>query len=206
MNEMDLHLANRMIKDIENDLSSSKFVFNTTFTQISKTNLLLLKGFLDIQKKSGLFTVLDRPHQYMSYLLNMHGVSQENLWFIDAVTHTSGQELKRSRKVNFLASPFHVDRLLEDIEFYSNNKTKGFIPLQKVDFLMIDNIATMLNYNMMRKVEDFVVSLSDFQKEYDHIVISVTIDRESNPKLCEVLLEYFDSIIDTEELKNEIQI
>ncbi len=206
MNRKDILLAEKIIEEIRGHRTSSMLIFNTNFTQVGKTNLMLLKGFLDIEKDSGLFVVLDRPHQYMSYLLRMHDVSQENLWFIDAVTHTSGLERKKSDNVNFLEGPFHIERLIDTIEFHGKDPTGGFLPIEKVDFFIMDNIATILNYNNMDKVEEFIKSMCKFHEKHPHILGCVTIDKESNPELNEVLIEYFDYMVDIEKIKKEVDV
>ncbi len=206
MNRKDILLAEKIIEEIRGHRTSSMLIFNTNFTQIGKTNLLLLKGFLDIEKDHGFFIAVDRPHQYMSYLLSIHDVNQENLWFIDTVTHTSGLKKKNRDNVNFLDDLFHIERLLDDMKFHSKDRSKSFLPLEKVDFFLMDNLANMLNYNHMDKVEEFIKSLCRFHEIHSHIVGAVTVDKESNPELSEILIEYFDYMVDIEELKKEVDL
>lgn len=205
MNERDLDLSKRIIKEIQGLRNSAMLIFNTNFTQIGKTNLLLLKGLLDMENESGFMVVLDRPHQYMSYLLHMHDVSQENLWFIDAVTHTSGLQREEKDNVNFLDSPFHIEGLFDTIEFSGDNPSIGFLSPEKVDFFMIDNIATLLNYNDMDKVEEFIISFCKFLQTHSHILGCVTIDDESHPELSEILTDHFDYMVDVEALRKEVR-
>ncbi len=206
MNERDLYRAEQLMEEISGHRNSAMFIFNTKFTQIGKTNLLLLKGLLDIEGESGFFVVLDRPHQYMSYLLRMHKVNQKNLWFIDGVTHTSGLEREERDNVNFLEGPFHIETLFDNMEFGGMGVEKGFLSPESVDFFLIDNIASMLNYNEVNRVESFIISFSDFIKTHSHIMGGVTIDKESNPELSEILMEHFDYMIDTENMNKEAEI
>lgn len=204
MNEKDICLVEHIMAKIREHRNSSLLVFNTTFTQIGKTNLLLLKGLLDIDGESGFFVVLDRPHQYMSYLLHMHMVNQENIWYIDGVTHTSGTKKEESDHVNFLEGPFHIDNLFDKIGLDSMFAQKGFPPSETIDFFLIDNIATMLNYNDIDVVERFVLSFHGFIKTNPHMMGAITIDKESNPELSDILIRNSDHLIDIEELKKEV--
>ncbi|MGM0510306.1 MAG: hypothetical protein ACQESD_04175 [Thermoplasmatota archaeon] len=205
MDEKALQLAEKILEETRGHRTSSMLIFNTNFTQISKTNLILLKAFLDLESGSGVFIVLDRPHQYMSYLLNLHGVNQEELWFVDTVTHTSGIERKEGDNVNFLEGPFHSDNMLKAIESKCGGKdSENLLRLEKIDFLMIDNIATMLNYNSIEKVENFIISFKKFQKDHANITGAMTIDKVSNPELNEILIEHFDYMIDIDDLKKEV--
>ncbi len=204
MNERDLLLAERMMEEIRAHRNSATIMINTTFTQIGKTNLLLLKGLLDIEGETGFFTVLDRPHQYMSYLLKMHEVNQENLWFIDAVTHMSGLKREENNQVNFLEGPFHIENLFEVVELGIKQTKTTFHSIESIDFFIVDNIATMLNYNDMNRVEELIISFHNFLKTHPHMMGGVTIDKESNPELSEILTEHFDYMIEMEDLKKEV--
>ncbi len=205
MNQRDLQFVEKIMEEIRGLRNSATLVFNTTFTQIGKTNLLLLKGLLDIEQLTGYFIVLDRPHQYMSYLLHMHKVSQENLWFIDSVTHQSGVKMELSDRVEFLEGPFHVENLFKTFEMINDGKGKGFVSMDRVDFLLVDNIATMLNYNNIEQIEEFVISLKAYIEKYPHMMGGVTIDKESHPELSEILLEHYDYMIDLEDLKKDVE-
>lgn len=204
MNEKDLALVEKIMSEIRKVRNTSTIVFNANFTKIGKTNLLLLKGLLDVEKESGFFVVLDRPHQYMSYLLNMHGVNEEFLWYVDTATHMSGGAKKEEDNVNFVEGPFHIERLFEAFEAQGEGKSLSSLRSpEKVDFMLIDNIATMLNYNSTENVTNFIKNFQDFVKDHSHMLGGVTIDDGSQPELNEILTEHFDYRIDIKELKKE---
>ncbi len=205
MNDKDLALVEKIMQEIKKVRNTSTIVFNTNFTQIGKSNLLLLKGLLDHEKESGFFVVLDRPHQYMSYLLHMHDVGEEYLWFVDTVTHMSGGAKEEEDNVNFVEGPFHINRLFEAFEPHDDGKSLSALRSpEKVDFMMIDNLATMLNYNTTEKVTDFIKNYQGFVKDHSHMLGGVTIDGESQPEMNEILTEHFDYRIDIKELKKEV--
>ncbi|MBS3817263.1 MAG: hypothetical protein KGY76_06840 [Candidatus Thermoplasmatota archaeon] len=206
MNEKDLTLVKRLMEEVDEvkkDDPCPSILFDTSFTQIAKTNLLLLKGFLDIKDKKGYFVVLDRPHQYMAYLLHMHDVSQENIWYIDTVTHMSGQEKVEGDNVDFVEGPFHIEKLFEAFKPKGENQSHFASP-EEIDFVLIDNISSMLNYNSMDKVEDFIGSFRELIEESDAIVGGLVIDNESHPELNEVIRKHLDKFIDIEDIKEEL--
>lgn len=205
MNERDLALVDSIMGEIRNMRNSTALIFNTTFTQIGKTNLLLLKGLLDIEEESGFFVVLDRPHQYMSYLLHMHEISQDKLWYVDTMTHMSGGKKESKDNVDFLEGPFHIENLFNKFELQeSTNIGEGVISPKDMDFFLIDNVSTMLNYNTMDRVEEFIGSFRDFIDSHTHLMGGVTIDRDSHPELSEILVDHFDYMVDIEELKKDV--
>lgn len=205
MNERDLKIVDGIFNELHEIETRGSVVFNANFTQIAKTNLLLLKGLLDIDGEKGLFVVLDRPHQYMSYLLHMHDVSQERLWYIDTVTHVSGGKREEDKNVNFLEDPFHVEDLFESFGTHVNAGFQGeFTDIDNIDFILVDNVATMLNYNETKRVERFIKVFHSFLSDHPHVLGGLTIDPESNPELNEIINNYFDFVIDVETIKKEV--
>ncbi len=71
---------------IDVDESASVYLVHTKYTNLVRVNLVLLKAFLDEKHKRGLMITIDRPHQYVSHLMQLHGVDQTNLTFIDAIS------------------------------------------------------------------------------------------------------------------------
>lgn len=205
MNESDLKLVERIVEELDDIDNRGSVVFDTTFTQIAKTNLLLLKGLMDKKEEKGLFVVLDRPHQYMSYLLHMHDVRQENIWYIDTVTKMADGVQKDEENVNFLEDQFHVGDFFNVFESEITTGLEGrFSSMENIDFMILDNISTMLNYNRIEEVEKFIKNGADFISEHPHLMGGVTVDSESNPELYEVMTKNFDFIIDVEKLKKEV--
>lgn len=205
MNERDLKIVEKIVDELNDIDNHGSVVFDTTFTQIAKTNLLLLKGLLDPNGEKGLFVVLDRPHQYMSYLLHMHDVNQDNIWYIDTVTRMADGTNDRGDNVNFLEDQFHIGNFFEVFESKITTGLEGkFSALEDIDFMILDNIATMLNYNRIEEVEKFIKNGSDFISQHPHIMGGVTVDSESNPELYEIITKNFDFVIDVEKFKKEV--
>ncbi len=204
MNERDITLAKNLMKKIDEvrgGKSTLSLIVNTSFTQIGKINLLLLKGFLDLEGKKGCFVVLDRPHQYIAYLLNMHDISQENIWYIDTVSQMSGQKKEEGDKVNFVEGPFYLENLFD--AFVSDEKGTALVSRDKVDFVLVDNISSMLSYNTMDKVEEFLRSFKDLVDSSNGMVGCLVIDSNSYPDLENKVREYMDSYIDMQDCQED---
>ncbi|MGM0405940.1 MAG: hypothetical protein ACQEQM_07355 [Thermoplasmatota archaeon] len=200
MNPHDLNVIDKIFKELKEIENRGAVVFNANFTKIAKTNLLLLKGLMEIEGEKGLFVSLDRPHQYMSYLLKIHDVDQDDLWFIDAVTRMSGEKKNTEGNVDFLEDAFHVG----DLFHYLKEHNGEFLRIDDIDFIVIDNIATMLNYNRTAKVKEFIIKFKEFTDKHPHVLAGVTIDPESNPELSEIINELFDYKIDIKTIQEEV--
>lgn len=205
MNQRDLKLVDNIMNEVRQLRNSSILVFNTNFTQIGKMNLLLLKGFLDVENLTGYFIALDRPHQYMSYLLHMHNVNQENLWFVDAVTYHSGTKQEPSDKVEFVEGPFHLESLFDIFELIDQGKGASYIAMDRVDFIVVDNISTMLNYNELDQVEKFIKSFNEFIEKRHHITGGIIIDPNPYPELKDLLIKHGGRSIDIEQIKKDVE-
>ncbi len=203
MNEKNIELVKKIMMEMKQIENPNTILFDTSFTQIAKTNLLLLKGFLDMEDKKGYFVVLDRPHQYMAYLLHMHDISQENIWYIDTVTHMSGGRKVDNENVDFIEGAFHIEQLFEKFE-KNRSDDHQFASPNDVDFILIDNISSMLNYNSMEKVEEFVESFRSLVKNYENLTGCLVIDSDSHPELDKVIQKHVNPVIDVKKFKEEL--
>ncbi len=205
MNENDLAIVEELMKRLkkfEVNHSSGLILIDTTFTQIAKSNLLLLKGFLENEGRGGYFIALDRPHQYMSYLLDMHDISHDRLWFIDTASPVSGQKKVKSKKVNFLEGPFHIEHLFNTFDLKADNQ-EGFPSISTSGFIMIDNISSILNYNSIEKVKKFIESFKKLVKDHSELIGSLVLDSDSYPELYELIESHIDMHITVDELKED---
>lgn len=204
MNEKDLDTVKGLMEEIDGieGHDNKSLLFDTSFTQIAKTNLLLLKGLLDIKDKKGYFVVLDRPHQYMAYLLHMHDISQENIWYIDTVTHMSGQEKVEKDNVDFVEGPFHIEHLFDALEPKSEEQS-NFASPEEIDFVLIDNISSMLNYNSIEKAEEFIESFKELIDKSEGIMGCLVIDSDSYPELDSIIRNYLDEAIEIDSIKED---
>lgn len=203
MNERDLSVVENLMEKIngmEGHNPNLSLLVDTSFTQIAKTNLLLLKGFLDLEGEKGYFVVLDRPHQYMAYLLHMHDINQENIWYIDTVTSMSGEEKVDRDNVNFVDGPFHIDHLIDVFE-PGEEKGSRFASIDETDFVLIDNISSMLNYNSIDKVEEFIKLFKKMIDDSSGMLGCFVIDSDSHPELSKVLKEHIETHIDIDDCK-----
>ena len=60
-------------------VDKKKILMVSKYTERTRVNLILLKFFLEEMNMRGIFITIDRPHQYIEYLLNLHGISQKKL-------------------------------------------------------------------------------------------------------------------------------
>jgi hypothetical protein len=165
VNERDLQLAHAVSAMIESDNRDAIFLVQTKYTNLVRVNLVILKALLDDQRRSGLMITIDRPHQYLSHLMQLHQVDQKNLVFLDVISSHSSDSKGEAPNKGFQGGPFHIETL-PDFIFSGNSESRELgIDVSKIEFVVIDNVSTLLTYNTMD-------SIMIFFKRYGELVES----------------------------------
>jgi hypothetical protein len=191
MNTNDIQLMKAVLSQIEDSSKRNNLLFLVNYVQISKFNLILLKALLEELRMSGIFVTVDRPHQYMEHLLRLHRIDFSNLLFIDTIAQFSAQDMNDNpdnNNVKWLDSPFQIDLLPEIFCVNPQNPddAEGKIDLTGMDFIYIDNLSTLLNYNDYNTVKRFLEKyLLKFQT-VNNIFIPVVLDGFTHTSLFEV--------------------
>jgi hypothetical protein len=140
---------------IESDGCDAMFLVQTKYTNLVRVNLVILKALLDDQRKTGLVITVDRPHQYLSHLMQLHQVDQKNLAFLDVISSHSSDSKGEASSKEFHRGPFHIETL-PDFLFSGNAESRELgIDISKIQFIVIDNVSTLLTYNTMESIMTF---------------------------------------------------
>ncbi len=201
-NNINLDLVKRLTDDVCEIGGSNIVLIDTPTTMVAKTNFFLLRGLLDIKKKKGFYVALDRPHQNMDYLLSNHGIDRDNIWYIDTVTHISGGEKVESRNVEFVDMSFEIENLMEVFE--EDGNSKGSPSLDDVDFILLENLSAMMNYNSIESIEKFIECFDRVIHDHEDLMGCLVMDTNAHENLSEVVNGYLDKIIDVKKIKEEL--
>jgi len=98
---------------------------------------------------------VDRPHQYLSHLMQLHGVDQTNLVFIDAISLHSADTKGGEVAPEFQMGPFHIETLPDFLMKHEDGGSSFQIDMSTIDFVIIDNVSTLLTYNTMESIKRF---------------------------------------------------
>ncbi len=197
MNERDMLLmqkVNSMLGPME---GINRVMFTVKYTQLTRLNLILLKLLLDERKRKGILVVLDRPHQYITHLLRLHNIGQNNISYVDTVSSLSGSEPQQAKGVSFVGGPFHLENLLKSFnaEKHSEGQEKA-IDVDKIDFIILDNISTMVMYNDIYQIKSFVASLTSLLERFDSMFLAIAIDKNAHRQLYELVKQTCDKEIE----------
>lgn len=205
MNTDDLKLMRNILNHIGGLDNGNKMLFSVDYGHIAKTNLILLKGLMEELKKKGLFVTVDRPHQYMEHLLRMHKVNYQNLFFLDTITTFSGALSDQNvnlKNVKILDTPFQIDLLPELFSLSNKNiGIKNQIDISGFEFILIDNVASMLNYNDLETVTKFLENYLAKFNNINNVFLPLLVDKLTHGSLYMTAKKMFDIEIDIKAMK-----
>jgi len=181
-----------------NAVNQSKLLIISKYTERTRVNLILLKYFLQEMNMRGLFITVDRPHQYIGYLLKLHSIPQKKLHFIDAISKISGgRSVSGETNVHFMDGPYEVS-FLEQIMcgvYKPGDIPTNYVDLKELDFILIDDIAAFARYMDEGEVKELVFSYLASIKRLGNVIAPVVLDINRNKQLYSILKQECERII-----------
>lgn len=183
MNARDLLQSENLRRQLGEAPRPGLFLLDVSTTQFVVVELVLLKALLG-EGNPGLFISVDRPHRYMTHLLDMHRIDHNGLQFLNVMSRFSPTNGGSASKVDFIEGPGHIDELPRALR--DRLVTERGLDLSKFQFALIDNVSILLTYNSPQAVEmflrDFVHLLSG------NMAVTLVIDRQKYPNLYHAAL------------------
>ena len=176
---------------------NSRVLVASKYTERTRINICLLKFFLQEMRQRGLFITIDRPHQYTSTILKIHGIPQDNLIYIDAISRLSGEKEVNVSNVRFINGPYELNFLedISSISFASGAFNSQSINLEELDFILVDDIAALTKYQetdgLTRIINSYLSSLERMKSVTAPIVLDVNKDKN----IYELLVAKCDRIL-----------
>jgi hypothetical protein len=198
MNERDLQLVGAISEVIEETNEPSIYLFDTRYTNVVRLNLVVLKAFLERKGKKGIMITIDRPHQYISHLMQLHGIDQTNLFFVDAISSHSSDTKASSVNSATQEGPFHIETLPKFLLEPENANAEPVADLKEIGFIMIDNVSTLLVYNPAEKVEEFFGKYVQVIKELKPNIVqtALVMDGDQQPMFFEFISSLSKKIVE----------
>ncbi len=183
MNTRDLSQCGNLRRQLGDVPRPGLYVLDATSTHFVVVELVLLKALIG-EGNPGLFISVDRPHQYIVHLLDMHGIAHDGLHFIDTVSRFSRGETYCREGSGLFRGPSHIDEL--PVVLGNGSFVSSGLDLTRLKFAVIDNVAILLMYNGRQAVEGF---LRDFaQLLSGSAAVVLVIDRVRYSDLYDTVL------------------
>jgi hypothetical protein len=197
VNEKDIRLSHVISSIVGTEDGRRIYLLNIRHLNLVRVDLVLLKAFLEEKKMRGLLITVDRPHQYISHLLQLHGVEQANLIYLDTISSHAADTKGGAIAPEFQNGPFHVETLPDFLMERSPNQASLNIDVSSIDFIIIDNVATLLAYNTMDSVRSFFQRYVEVLKSIHSkgIWTALAVDRDLYPDLFKFIKELSSKMI-----------
>ncbi|MCJ7488522.1 MAG: hypothetical protein MUO87_00025 [Thermoplasmata archaeon] len=198
MNERDLKLAEEVGSHIQPNGSPAVYILTTKYTNLVRTNLVLLKAFLDMKTTRGMMITIDRPHQYISHLLQLHGIDQARLVFIDAISNHASDTKAAPNAEAFQSGPFYIETLPDFIISCDGRDPESKVDMSNTEFILMDNVSTLLTYNSMENVKTFFSRYVGVLKERSSASLAtlIVMDRDLHADLYSFISPFARKIIE----------
>jgi hypothetical protein len=153
------------------------FLVDIKFTMMTRALVELLDHLLKEKKQSGVLISIDRPHVFVSKLMEKRGIPAEKLVFVDAVTNISGEPAMSTEKLDLLASPFCINFLNGFAQCHASKLTES-----SNGFVLLDNLAALLPYMTEACIKKFIGILQNLDTE-----CIIVLDKERHRPLFDML-------------------
>ena len=158
-------------------------------TDVLDTDMALLKFLVKEKKMKGLIICVDRDYNQMRKLVKSIDLSDDFLYYIDAVTLYTGKEVdsKSQNKVLFIESPSDLTSL--DIAI------SEMIEKLECGFLLLDCLSSLKLYNNTKKLGVFLHDLSSKLRLSNIYGIILLVEEDSDSWLHSVIRAFCDKNI-----------
>ncbi|MFH1228837.1 MAG: ATPase domain-containing protein [Candidatus Aenigmatarchaeota archaeon] len=161
-----------------------------TITPISKLQekiIGILKG-LATGNQMGIYVSLSKPYDSLKETFKENGIDVEKLFFIDCISKSLDKIVKKEN-VFYVSNAGDLDDLgISITDILENNK---------VEFLVIDSLETLLIYNRINTVAIFTQSV--VRKSSKFKLKTVIITSNNDKSLVDEVAMFFDKVVGADE-------
>lgn len=177
------------LEDIEDNPITSILVGDKAYT---KTNIAVLKYFVNERKISGVYITVNKPYQTLVNFFNKNGINTNRIFFIDMITKLSGDQPNRIDNCLFMESP-------ESLTDLSIALTEVIKSIQGDKFIFLDTLSTLLIYHELGTVTKFAHFLTNKMRVWMVKGVIISLIKETKPSLEAELTQFCDKVIDVKE-------
>jgi len=130
--------------------------------------------------------------------MQLHQVDQKNLAFLDVISSHSSDSKGEASSKSFHGGPFHIETL-PDFLFSGNAESRDLgIDISRIQFIVIDNVSTLLTYNTMESIMMFFERYGELVKSSGHhpLLSVIAVDNSLHQPLNDLIQPMCKKIID----------
>jgi hypothetical protein len=195
--EADINEFKGQLKDIIKN-PNTRVLLKTRPVLNQTLNFDILCHMLDGKRKKaskGIMLTLFRAHPYISNLLSKRKIEINGLTFIDPLYSISGDTRPYSDKAIILSCPFSRS--------FEENLFEALELVGKIDFVLIDDVCTLLNYWRFDRIEGFLEQLSKRLVGLGDPTMVIVADCTKDKKILEAAGTICDKVIEVNGIKKK---
>jgi len=184
MTKKNLMILNRIRQEVNSE--NRRFLFVVRTPQIARINLTVLRILMAERKERGIYISIDKPDKHVKHILERHNISREGS-YVDTGVHAEpppeaiSEPMSTPNKILVVSGIFCPTLFLDSIDatIASSPEAREKIAgeLNSMNFIMVDNISTMMAYNSNTKIHEFFKRFDAFLNEYQNIRCFLSTDR-----------------------------
>lgn len=153
---------------------------------IVRINLSILNILLNEMREKGIYLTIESPDKHVMNILKKHEVAED-----------SGTEFGKRKKLIIAAGIKKPLIFFKEIFRRASTGDKNLDDeIRSMNFLLIDNLSAMGNYNSSETVKEIFGAMEEFLKRYDNIQIIIVTDKKVYPEVHEIAKKYSNEILE----------
>jgi hypothetical protein len=198
MTKKNLIILSRIRQEVNS--ANNRFLFVVRTPQIARINLTILRILMAERKERGIYISIDKPDKHVKQILERQNISREGSYVDTGVHAENAPETisapMETAKILVVSGIFCPTLFLDSIDatMASSPEAKARImnELRTMNFIMVDNISTMIAYNSNSKIHEFFARFDAFLKEFPNIRAFLSTDKNLPPDIYQAARKAVD--------------
>ena len=166
--------------------ASKELLYLISADHYAQVNAKVLKNLANEKNLKGIYITINRPYQSLIESYQEEGIAVDNIFFIDAITKTTGGREVDANNCIFLDSPTN----LTDIAIALKQAVELMGDAKK--FIFLDALSTLLIYNSSQSVIKFAHFLTGRMRAWNCEGAIISMQKEMDEKLTNQLIQFCD--------------
>jgi KaiC/GvpD/RAD55 family RecA-like ATPase len=177
-------------RDSVKDLQEYIAIATIPAKEYQKANSSIIKELVQKQNIPGVYVTLSKPYATVEQALKKEGIDTRMVLFIDAVTKTVKDSVKKTKQCLFIGSPEN----LSDISLAMDQAVRSLPSKDK--FVFFDSLSILLMYNEIDTVARFIHFLATKMRAWKVKGIIVSLTKEKDKELIDELMQFCDVFLE----------
>ncbi len=166
---------------------------------IIRANITLIKILLKEELK-GLYICINHPSKLIDKVLKTHQIPTKDLIYLDFFTSLTGVYSNMNDNIYFIDNAFSLDAILNAMQVGPKGSSNKFnFDLENIDFILVDNISSLITYTTQEKIQQFIEDLIKNIRKLTAVYGIVIVDNKTSPKIQKLIEHYFDKSVTIKE-------